>query len=231
MMPSMRSPAFVHRRCSVWLALMLLTTGCGGSVDPSTLVERDDATGPGSSDDAASSGDAPLADDTSTRPESTAPGDVDVGDVAVDAGPDGAGDATPGDAGSGETGSGDAGGAPCSEPTGKLFEGRCYFTVPTGPFSIVRAKCTDAGAHLVTITSAAEQAFVVPMITGDTWIGLQQTSGRFDVWLTGEPVVYRRWAVGEPNGSGSCVRLRGDGLWADNNCSLAYPAICERERP
>jgi hypothetical protein len=81
----------------------------------------------------------------------------------------------------------------------------------------------------VTITSAGEQALVDTVGTGDRWIGLARSSGATTFgWVTSEAVTYTNWAPGEPNGTGSCARLRTTG-WADIGCDQSYAAVCERE--
>jgi hypothetical protein len=67
---------------------------------------------------------------------------------------------------------------------------------------------TTLGGHLVTITSAEENMFIYnnlrqPDNTWGPWIGLYNTGtvGSF-AWVTGEPVSYTNWNVGEPNNQG-----------------------------
>ena len=59
--------------------------------------------------------------------------------------------------------------------------------------------------HLVTITSASENAFVEGLVPDNSivWIGFtdEVTEGTF-LWVTGEPVIYTNWNGGEPNDSG-----------------------------
>ncbi len=75
-----------------------------------------------------------------------------------------------------------------------------------------------AGGHLVTITSAAEEAFVAALIGSvqnavndafGPWIGAYQPPGDGGQepdggwgWVTGEPWAYTRWEDGEPNDTG-----------------------------
>ncbi len=59
------------------------------------------------------------------------------------------------------------------------------------------------GAHLISITSAAENNFVMANFNlrfSYTWIGLRNTGtvGSF-VWVTGEPLTFTNWIPGEPN--------------------------------
>jgi hypothetical protein len=72
----------------------------------------------------------------------------------------------------------------------------------------VLESCT---AHLVTITSAGEQAALVAFfegaLMGKYYGGYQNPPGETDpaagwTWVTGEPWVYTNWGPGEPNDSG-----------------------------
>ena len=128
-------------------------------------------------------------------------------------------------------------GPPCSDPGGMLFGGHCYFPITTtSTWSTAKTACESTSAHLVTITSAAEQAFVAAMDpTNQRWIGLSRpvaappTDPKSFVWVTAEAVSYTNWAPTEPNGSGECVRLRNTNDWGDQACTVTYDAICERE--
>ena len=66
------------------------------------------------------------------------------------------------------------------------------------------------GGHLVSVNSAAEQAFLETTFLTDPypnqplWIGLTDIpngmgSMIYDYWTTGEPVTYTNWQTGEPN--------------------------------
>ncbi len=103
--------------------------------------------------------------------------------------------------------------------------------------------------HLVTITSAAEQAFVVntfPGALGTSWIGAFQDTTAPDYsepaggfrWVTGEPMQYTAWSPGEPNNGGlgspeNFVILGANGLWDDfgTATSLASGYVIEFDFP
>ncbi len=106
---------------------------------------------------------------------------------------------------------------PSSGGNGHTYEVR----VVQGGISWLAAS-TDAIArngHLVTITSAAESAFVLSLVNTPTcwvpnpygysfgpWIGAYQLPGSVEpnggwVWVTGEPMVYTNWLPGQPNNS------------------------------
>jgi hypothetical protein len=66
------------------------------------------------------------------------------------------------------------------------------------------AYCRRIGGHLVTITSAQEQAMVESMLGSaekyEYWIGAYRPDGMETyVWVTGEPFTYSNWAEGQPD--------------------------------
>ena len=82
-----------------------------------------------------------------------------------------------------------------------------------------RAYCQSMGGHLVTITSAEEQAFIESTFPGTTgWIGAYGDNGGWS-WVTGEPFGgYTHWKSGEPNDQGGiewCGHLWTDMTWND----------------
>jgi hypothetical protein len=83
--------------------------------------------------------------------------------------------------------------------------------------------------HLVTLHSAAEQAFVVGDVPVNYWVGGQTMPDR---WVSGEAWSQSFYATGEPNGtSEDCVRLTGlmSGSIDDDGCNTDYGVICEDE--
>jgi hypothetical protein len=146
---------------------------------------------------------------------------------------------------------GGEGGSPalsdCARVGGILWGGRCYFSIGAATTWIVaRDACGARASHLVSITSAEEQAFVSDAFLAAGawyWIGLSLEDMRGGPaygcpsrpapcdfrWTGGEPFEYQNWAVGQPNYSGGCVRLEAGGAWADTDCDLALQAICERD--
>lgn len=64
--------------------------------------------------------------------------------------------------------------------------------------------CRSMGGHLVTITSAEEQAKVEQIMSEGTmqgyWIGSKRTASGGDfAWITGEPFEYTKWHTGQPD--------------------------------
>lgn len=84
-----------------------------------------------------------------------------------------------------------------------------YYAVTTGgptSWTAAEAEAVALGGHLVSITSAAEQNFIVATFLSGAnqnriyWIGLNDTAveGQF-AWSSGEAVSYTNWQRGEPN--------------------------------
>ncbi len=65
-----------------------------------------------------------------------------------------------------------------------------------------KAYCENLGGHLLTITSADEQAAITSLAQKSTkkniWLGAEIISDNF-VWITGEAFDYINWNTGEPN--------------------------------
>jgi hypothetical protein len=212
-----------HRARGIAIALGLMGgAGCTMDFDRfAPRVEPSADTGPGLATEAGTVADATtsMSNDASSTVESGS---------AVDAG-------TPTD-GSGGGGTDAVADGGCVEARSMVFQGHCYFpTTARTNWTAASMACQAAGAHLVTITSAEEQAAVAPIVgTQDRWIGLSRPqnslpfAGSF-VWVTAEPVMYTHWAQGEPNFSGECARIQQAGTWADNSCANTTTAICERD--
>jgi len=94
-----------------------------------------------------------------------------------------------------------------------------------------RSAAEAMGGHLVTITSAAENAFVTDLVvnygSGNReryWLGGYQINTDVEpagnwAWVTGEDWVYSNWAAGEPNNGGGQQNYLHywptPGLWDD----------------
>jgi hypothetical protein len=91
-----------------------------------------------------------------------------------------------------------------------------------------RAAAQSSGWDLVTVTSAAENAFIVASVlsSGSTvsrshyWIGLSDAAveGNYQ-WVSGEAFSYTNWNAGEPNNSGNEDYIAYDyvGSWGWND--------------
>jgi hypothetical protein len=96
--------------------------------------------------------------------------------------------------------------APSSIPGYTLigtYGGHTYFRSNTSSlWPAANTSATSLGAHLVTISSAGENAFLSGI--GQHWGGMtdEVTEGTW-VWANGEPVVYTSWTSSQPDNSGN----------------------------
>ena len=107
---------------------------------------------------------------------------------------------------------------------------RLFYALRTHPEAT--ADCAAIGAHLVTLTSAAEQAFVHGAIARDAWIGAFQGVGEGTwFWSTGERWDFTAWGANQPDDAGGnedCAHLVATtGLWNDRVCTARLPFVCE----
>lgn len=100
------------------------------------------------------------------------------------------------------------------------------------------ARALGAGWDLATVTSAAENEFLIamlPAVPGDRWhywLGANDsaTEGVF-AWVTGEAFTYANWAPGEPNDFDDddflAVDFRSGWVWNDapNDLNSLYPGL------
>jgi hypothetical protein len=121
----------------------------------------------------------------------------------------------------------------------------------TTVWQAAEATCRAEGGHLVTLHSAAENAFVAdliaPLVSGDDRVSIGATDGKAENdnggsgpfrWVTGEPFTYTRWDGVEPDGY--CDDCSGDpchcdhrgaisasGAWSDRWEGTPRPFVCE----
>lgn len=112
--------------------------------------------------------------------------------------------------------------------------GHAYGVVPIGDTSFDDAKAlaeimefNGVNGHLVSITSAQEQAFVSSLSPPvGAWIGAFQADNSVEpaggwTWITGEPWAYTSWDPGEPNDANDdedCGHWWFSGGWNDIDC-------------
>jgi cysteine-rich repeat protein len=128
----------------------------------------------------------------------------------------------------------------------------CYAGFDEADFDGAQADCVERGAHLATISSAAENQLVRELVNTSKLIGgLEDVEldvkgeGTYE-WITGEPLVYENWATGQPDqkesrcGGGTignigercyehCMTMNGQGQWEDRRCDQADGYVCEWE--
>ena len=121
-----------------------------------------------------------------------------------------------------------------------VYNGHSYYFYDS-PATWYEAKliCEQLEGHLVTITSADENAFVKDMI-GDysCWIGAtdRDSEGTWK-WVTGEAVSYKNWKDGQPDnntggneGSENFAHIwENSNMWNDNCGERKMPFACETD--
>ncbi len=101
-----------------------------------------------------------------------------------------------------------------------------FVSVPTG---VTWAEAQDGaatmGGHLVTITSAEENAFINSLSVGQAWLGANDSAveGAFE-WVAGPEagtaLTYTNWQAGQPDNGGGVedfVHISSDGTWNDQS--------------
>jgi|GEM_PF-5347432 len=122
----------------------------------------------------------------------------------------------------------------------------CYNGYDEADFEGAVEACAKRGAHLATISSAAENKLVRSFVNNSKWLGGHEDVGASApgagayAWITDEPFTFTNWSEREPNHakvrcSGletcyeHCVSMMGDGTWADQSCAIADGYVCEWE--
>jgi cysteine-rich repeat protein len=100
-------------------------------------------------------------------------------------------------------------------------------------WSAALADCASLAGHLVTISSAEEDAFVAAHAFGNLWGGATDAAaeGTF-TWVTGEPFAYTGFQASEPNNAGpgeDCLELSIGRGWNDLGCGELRAYVCEVE--
>jgi len=112
-----------------------------------------------------------------------------------------------------------------------------YFCSKSKKWGDAREFCKSQFTHLVTLSSAEENAFVGGKLGESHWIGYYQEWYTFEwdwLWVTGEPMGFDQWDANQPdNGSfgteEDCVEMRPGGKWNDDECSKSRFFVCEYE--
>ncbi len=88
--------------------------------------------------------------------------------------------------------------------------------------------CRQQHTDLVSVRNPDENQLIQALVPKGTlvFIGLFKDVFR---WSDNSSSSFRRWSVGEPDGSGACVeqRLSDTNTWADQNCAETRPFICQ----
>lgn len=115
-------------------------------------------------------------------------------------------------------------------------------------FAAAQAHCKELNAHLVTLSSEAENDFAWSLHGDEHWIGLQdgkmprQSGVGTYAWVTNEPLEYTNWSADQPNATktecvegGACYehcvnQWKGgdhESQWNDRYCMHTIVSICE----
>ena len=116
-------------------------------------------------------------------------------------------------------------------------------------FADAQAHCLAIGAHLVTLSSDAENHFVATLSPDERWIAATDGKGPREaqpgnyMWITGEPFDFQKWSGGQPNASRTdcdgkggaecfehCAFLAGE-VWNDRYCLHLIQSTCEWDSP
>lgn len=111
-----------------------------------------------------------------------------------------------------------------------LFQGHRYMRYELAmTWNDARDYCEQLGGHLATITSEEEQNTVGALVClggkNAYWLGANRLSGAWE-WITGEPMAYTHWHVGQPDGSGDYMDMFSaqtpdwdSGFWDDTGAA------------
>ena len=168
------------------------------------------------------------------------------GDGVINLGRDGGEECDPGEAGAPLGCSRDC--RVVCEPGGVIRDGteHCYFLAPAADYRAAADECSARGAHVVTLNSEAERAFVYAAFGADAaapfWVGLDR-SVEEDTYLSARKFVEPGWEPGcggcfvhPPDAgaiegdAGSCVSDAPDAAsFKKLGCQTRASVVCERE--
>ena len=123
----------------------------------------------------------------------------------------------------------------------------CYAGFNQSDFAGSQQDCVRRGAHLATISSAAENKLARGLVDNSKWLGGYENvpltsagTGNY-VWLDAEPFSFNNWAPQQPDPAAihcagtntpcyqHCIAMLGDGTWANHRCDMVDGYICEWE--
>ena len=95
--------------------------------------------------------------------------------------------------------------------------------------------CNGQGAHIASIHSAEENAFVQKLgeSTHSKWLGARKKGGSFQ-WLDGTAFNFKKWNPGMPDnyaGVESCIEIQTNKGWNDISCNSERRYVCKKPLP
>ena len=104
-----------------------------------------------------------------------------------------------------------------SGPIPNTVNGHWYYLVGPTSWKDAEAQAVGLGGHLVTLNDEAENAWVLQTFGGESSLHIGFTDEGHEgqwTWISGEPVTYVHWNLGEPN--------NGMGAFPHENVSAMY---------
>eukprot|EP00092_Neocalanus_flemingeri_P010533 GFUD01011349.1.p1 GENE.GFUD01011349.1~~GFUD01011349.1.p1 ORF type:complete len:215 (-),score=22.28 GFUD01011349.1:19-663(-) len=103
-----------------------------------------------------------------------------------------------------------------------------------------KQECTQAGSHMASVHSRAENTFIVSLMPDNSyvWLGADMSGADHDQdttyrWEDGTAWDWPNWRSGYPRGDYPCVVMSSDtGLWFDRSCSYSsdpFNCVCKKQ--